>query len=115
MIVDGAMPGLIADLLAAAGRIDRISMPERARLLERAANALRDYRYGINYSDTPANDNGRDDITTQWMALAANVEDYPNGAVAAVLLDAAESVRAATVLMDAKRAILRDAEPEGRA
>jgi hypothetical protein len=44
----------ISELIRAANETDRLTKPERARLLQRAAATLREYRYQINYSETPA-------------------------------------------------------------
>lgn len=71
MIDDGAIPGLIADLICAAA-IDRVTLEDRAKMLERAA-----------------------------------MHEIPDGAAAAMLLNAAESIRACKILMDAKLGVLR--------
>lgn len=46
----------ISELIRAANETDRLTKPEGAKLLERAAATLRDYRYQINYSETPVDD-----------------------------------------------------------
>ncbi len=86
-------------------------------MLQRAANTIRDYRFDINLAAAPANDSSHADIATHLMAVAANVEDFPGGSVAAVMLDAADNIRTCMILMEEKLDILgqRDIEPEGSA
>lgn len=96
----------ISELIRAANETEKLTKPERARLLQRAAATLRDYRYEINYSDTPANDSGPNDAAHQWSEMARLIEMFSADEVSKELLNAVELIKVARVLMDAKLEIL---------
>lgn len=90
---------IASDLVLASRGVDRVSLGGRAMLLERAAGMLSRLL-------------GPEDIrqvsfVTRLRALAANVEDYPAGAIGAAMSDAAHELM--------KASALAGAEPEGRA
>ena len=60
----------VSELIRAANETERLTKAERARLLERAAATLREYRRAINYSETPANDGGPGDAASEWTEMA---------------------------------------------
>lgn len=99
--------GFVSELIRAANETDRLAKPERAKLLRRAAATLRDYRYQINYSETPANDGGPNDVAREWTEMARLIDLFSAGEVSAKLLDAAETIKAARILLDEKQAIER--------
>lgn len=105
----------ISELIRAANETDRLTKPERARLLQRAAATLRDYRYQINFSETPANDGGPDDAAYQWTEMARVIDLFSAAEVSKELLHAVELIKAARVLMDLKLEILAEDDPEGNA
>lgn len=96
----------ISELIRAANETEKLTKPERARLLQRAAATLRDYRYQINYSETPANDGGPNDVAHEWSEMARLIELFSAEEVSKTLLDAVATIKAARVLMDAKLEIL---------
>lgn len=106
MIDDGAIPGFISELIRAANETDRLTKPERARLLQRAAATLRDYRYEINYSETPANDGGPNDAAHEWSEMARLINLFSAEEVSAKLLEAVATIKAAKTLMECKMEIL---------
>ena len=99
----------ISELIRAANEVGRLTKPERAGLLQRAAATIRDYRDQINYSDTPANDRGGpDDIVYCLNEMARLIESFSTQEVAETLMEAVEVIKAAKaakLLLDAKRAI----------
>lgn len=97
----------VSELIRAANETSRLTKPERARLLQRAAATLRDYRYQINYSETPANDGGPDDAAHDWSEMARLIDLFSAEEVSTALLDAVETIKAARVLLDEKQAIER--------
>lgn len=98
----------ISELIRAANETDRLTKPERARLLERAAATLRDYRYEINYSEAPANDGGPNDATQEWSEMARLIDLFSADEVSKTLLDAVAVIKAARVLLELKRDIERE-------
>lgn len=96
----------ISELIRAANETEKLTKPERARLLQRAAATLRDYRYQINYSETPANDGGPNDAADEWSEMARLIYLFSAEEVSKTLLDAVATIKAARVLMDAKLEIL---------
>ena len=97
----------VSELIRAANETARLTKPERARLLQRAAATLRDYRYQINYSETPANDGGANDAAHDWSEMARLIDLFTAEEVAETLLDAAGTIKAARVLLEEKQAIER--------
>ena len=96
----------ISELIRAANEIGRVTKPERAKLLQRASATIRDYQDEINYSETPANDpGGPDDIVHCLNEMARLIESYSAEEVAETLMEAVGVIKAAKVLVDAKRAI----------
>jgi hypothetical protein len=100
-MTDVATP-FISELIRAANEAEKLTKPERARLLERAAATLRDYRYQINYSEAPANDGGPNDAPHRWSEMARLIYLFSPGEVAQELLDAADLIKTARMLMDVK-------------
>jgi hypothetical protein len=92
----------ISELIRAANETEKLTKPERARLLGRAAATLRDYRSQINYSETPANDGGPNDAPHRWSEMARLIYLFSAGEVAEELLDAADLITTARMLMDVK-------------
>jgi hypothetical protein len=97
-----AVTPFISELIRAANEAEKLTKPERARLLERAAATLRDYRYQINYSEAPANDGGPNDAAHRWSEMARLIYLFSPGEVAEELLDAADLIKTARMLMDVK-------------
>lgn len=98
----------ISELIRAANETAKLTNLERARLLERAAATLRDYRHEINYSKTPANDGGLGDIAQEWSEIAMTIELFSTNEVSKTLLNAVAVIKAARVLLEIKRDIQRD-------
>ena len=97
----------ISMLIRAANEVERLTKPERARLLERAAATIRDYREQINYSQTPANDTGPDDIVYCLNEAAKMIEEFSDVEVAEMVLEAIGVIQAAQILLAEKREIER--------
>lgn len=69
-----SVSSLIAELTRAAKETEKLTKPERARLLQSAAATLRDYRYQVNFSKAPANDVGPIDVAHDWSVMARLIE-----------------------------------------
>lgn len=95
----------ISDLVRAANEIETLTGSKRARLLKLAASAIRDYRDQIDCSEAPANDTGPGDIIDDLKEVARNIKRIPPAEVADLMLDAAETIKAAQVLLKEKRKI----------
>lgn len=95
----------ISELIRAANEIDKLTMIERATLLRRAAATIRDLRDEINYFDTPANDTGPGDVVFDLNETARMIEIFEADAIGQELLSAVGTIKAALVLLDAKREI----------
>jgi hypothetical protein len=73
----GTVAAFIAELIRAANETKQVTETERASLLRRAANTIRDYRIEIDYSDTPANDRGGpDDIVYCLNEMARQIDQF---------------------------------------
>ena len=103
----------ISELIRAANEIDGLTQAERARLLQRAAATIRNYRDRIDYSETPANDSGSREIVYELNEMARLISLFSSVDVSAAMRDAAETIRAGRILLDARREI--QAETDGRA
>ena len=95
----------ISELIRGANETPKLTREEMVRLLQRAAATIRDYRERIAYSDSPANDPGEGDIVFELTVMAESIELFPPEKVSAMLLEAAKVIKAARVLLDAKREI----------
>lgn len=96
----------ISELVRAANETERLTGPERAAILLRAANTIRDYRDEIDFSDTPANDRGGpDDIVFCLHEMARLIDLFSAKEVEETLIEAAGVIRTAKILLDAKREI----------
>lgn len=95
----------ISELIRAANETDRLTKPERARLLQRCAGTLRDYRHQINYSETPANDGGPNDVAHEWSEMARLIDLFSAEEVSKTLLDAVATIKAARTLLEIKHEI----------
>jgi hypothetical protein len=104
MTMSDTVPAFVSELIRAANEIERLTPFESARLLHRAASTIRDYRDEINYSDTPANDRGTpDDIVYCVNEMAARIETFAAHEVAETMLEAAETIKAGRILLEAKQ------------
>jgi len=92
----------ISELIRAANETEKLTKPERATLLERAAATLRELRNEIDYSETPANDGGPNDAPHRWTEMAKLIYLFSVGEVSEELLDAADLIKTARMLRDVK-------------
>jgi len=92
----------ISELIRAANEIDKLTKPEQARLLRRAACTIRDYRELINRCESPENDRGQGDIVHMFNVMAETIEFARPAAVAAALLEAVGTIKAGQILLNAK-------------
>ena len=92
----------VLELIRAGNGTEKLTKPERAMLLERAAVTLRDCRHQINYSETPANDGGPSDAPHRWAEMARMIYLFSAGEVAEELFEAADLIKTARMLMDVK-------------
>lgn len=93
----------ISELIRAANETDRLTEQEQARLLQRAASTIRDYRDLIAYSETPANDAGQGDIVFELNSMASAIDLFPAEKVQAMLLEAVEVIKVCRMLLEEKR------------
>ena len=100
----------ISELIRAANDVEKLTKLERARLLQRAAATIRVYRDEINYSETPANDGGPDDIVYCLNEMAKLIDQFSAGEVGEALMEAVETIKDARILLDAKREIEAETE-----
>ncbi len=98
---------LVLELIRAANEAEQLTNSARASLLQRAADTLRDYRYQINYSGTPANDDGSNDPAREWSEMARTADQFTAGEVSQKLLDAADLIKVARMMLEEKQAIER--------
>lgn len=98
-----SVAAFISELIRAANETDRLTEQEKARLLQRAASTIRDYRELIDYSETPANDRGQGDIVFELNAMASAIDLFPADRVSAMLIEAVEVIKACRVLLEEKR------------
>ena len=88
---------LISELIRAANETSKLTPTGTTRLLLRAAATIRDYREQIAYSESPANVPGQGDIVFDLTTMASAVELFPAATVSAMLLEAAEVIKACKV------------------
>jgi hypothetical protein len=106
-MIDPIAP-IISELFRAANETERLTKPERARLLHRAAATLRDYRRHINCPYTSANDGGSTDAMREWSVMAQLIELYNAEEVSKALRHAVACLRAARVLAEVRWDIERE-------
>jgi acyl-CoA reductase-like NAD-dependent aldehyde dehydrogenase len=95
----------ISELIRAANEVPKLTMAERARLLQRAAATIRDYRDEINYSETPANDENQEDVVYFLNEAACFVDDFSDTEFAETILEAIAVIQAAQILLEEKRKV----------
>lgn len=101
----------ISELLRAANETTQVTEEERASLLRRAANTIRDYRDEIDYSDAPANDRGGpDDIVYCLTEMASRIDEFSETEVSETLVEAIGVIQDARALLDAKHDIEWDSQ-----
>ena len=87
------MPELVAafisELIRAANEVDRLSKPERAGLLKRAAATIRDYREQVG-----GEPQAEGDIVEDLRSMAETIDLHGPKEVAAVMLDAVAAIKA---------------------
>lgn len=93
----------ISELIRAANETSKLTLSETARLLQRAAATIRDYREQIAYSDSIANDPSQGDIVFELTIMAASIDLLPPEKVSAKILEAAAVMKACKALLDKKR------------
>ena len=80
----------ISELIRAANEVERVTLPERARLLWRAAATIRDYREQLG-SEAPA---AEDDILDALNSMADTIDLHRPKEVASMMLDAVAAIKA---------------------
>ncbi|MCX8572984.1 hypothetical protein [Aminobacter sp. MET-1] len=98
----------ISDLLRAANEISKLTRPEMARLLLRAANTIRDYREQIALSGGATHDLSQDDIVFELNAMASAIDIFPAEKVSAMLLEAVQVMKACKADLAQKRGPTED-------
>lgn len=91
-------PDFLPELIRDANEVERLTMPERAALMVRAANTIRDYRDQIAFSGTPANDHPGDLVHELREMARLNVL-FSAEEVAGKLLEAAEMIRDLRIIL----------------
>lgn len=99
----------VTELIRAANEADRLTKPERAMLLLRAANTIRDYRDEIALNGAPANSQPGD-IEHELREVARLIPMFTADEVSQQLLGAADVIKTLRILLDAKVEILQDGE-----
>lgn len=102
----------ISELIRTANEISKLTRPEMARLLQRAANTIRDYREQIASSGSLTHDAGQDDIVFELNAMASAIDLFPADKVSAMLLRSVEVMKACRAQIEDER---RSAANDGRA
>lgn len=102
-----SIPAFISELIRAANECGKLTKPERANLLRRAATTIRDYRDMIGFSDAPANDSGPGDMVFDLNETARLIDIFTPEEIAGELLRAADTIKTLRVLMEEKEAVLR--------
>ncbi|PSJ56267.1 hypothetical protein [Pseudaminobacter soli (ex Li et al. 2025)] len=96
----------ILELLQAANEVPKLTMAERARLLQRATAVIHDYRDEINYSKIPANDSGIPEEVVNFLIEGAGfVDEFSDSEFSETILQATAVIRAARILLEEKRKI----------
>lgn len=103
-MTDSAIP-FVSELIRAANEVEKLTKPERAALLRRAAATIRDNREQIAYSETPANDTGPGEVAHDLSEMARLIELFSSAEVSAAMLRGAETIRTGAILLDIKREI----------
>jgi len=93
---------VVSELIGAAHGKSKLTPTETARLLQRAADRIRDYREQIA-SVSLANDLGHGDIVFDLTAMASAIDLFPPQRISAMLVEAAEVLEAAKLLLKEKR------------
>lgn len=101
-MADGA-GSFVSKLIRPANEATKLTPYEISRLLQRTASAIQDYRDQIACSGAPVNDHGQDDIVFDLNAMAASVDLLPPEKISAMLLTAAQVIRACKILLEKKR------------
>lgn len=99
----------VTELWRAANEVEKLTMFERRRLLERAAYTIRDMRAAINFSGRPKKSG---DVVERFEAMARDVALVPAEEIAQALSEAAEMIRTLKILLDAKDEVSRDGNPD---
>ncbi|HEV7417361.1 MAG TPA: hypothetical protein VGN98_14490 [Tianweitania sediminis] len=82
----------ISELIRAANEVERLTRPERQRLLERAAATIEDLREQFGYIGAPVR-NSTGDVVQVLRAMARVPTAYDAREVTDILLDAAKIIR----------------------
>ncbi|MBA8910840.1 hypothetical protein [Aminobacter ciceronei] len=98
-----AVSFFISELIRAANEISKMTPAEAARLLQRAAASIREYRQQITSSYSPTNDAGQVDIVFELTVMAASIQLFPPEKVSEMFLEAAEEIKACKVLIGERR------------
>jgi hypothetical protein len=97
--------GFVSELIRAGNETEQLGTTECARLLQRAACTIRDYRDEIDALDAMAFNGTPDDIVYCLERMADRVEEFAVHEIAEALLEAAEAVKAGRILVEAKQAM----------
>ena len=103
MQITNCVSGFVSELIRAGNETEQLGAAECARLLQRAACTIRDYRDDINASDAMPFDGTPDDIVYCLERMAERVDDFAIHEIAEALLEAAEAIKVGRILVDAKQ------------
>jgi hypothetical protein len=98
-----ATTAFIAELIRAANEPSKLSHIEAILLLRRTAASIRDSRDQVAFRSS-ADDPGQGDIVFELTIMATSIDLFPREKVAAMLLEAAQVLKANKILLDAKNA-----------
>lgn len=107
MTSTAAAAAFISELILAANEIDRLTKDERAGLMRRAANTIRDLREQTSIlGPVPANDNSNDpmDVVVELREMARLVYLFKPEEIAERLTNAAEIIAIGQRLLDERSA-----------
>lgn len=97
-----ATASFVSELIRVANEVDRLTLFERRRLLERAANVIRDCRGNIGWTDQKA-EYPPSEIETQLRIAAREISAVGADVVASLMLCAARTMNDLRVIADALR------------
>ncbi|MDQ0324151.1 flagellin-specific chaperone FliS [Pararhizobium capsulatum DSM 1112] len=93
----------IAELIRAANKVEKLGVPQRKRLLQRAIGTI----YALRDKVGMVSDKNSADATARLKVVAGTIDRRTNEEVGAALLVAADIIRTLKIVLDAKDEVLR--------
>lgn len=99
-------PAFIPELLRAANEVDKLTRPEAAKLMRRAAATIRDLRALVAASGRRPRE--KTDIVFRLDEMARIVDVLPSADISQVLLDAVDTMRTLRILLGIRQELELD-------